>query len=113
MPVFLGAFPVLPGKADEVRKFAEETLGRGEEFSASQKASGVKKEEWSLQQTPMGDLVLVRFEADDIEASFARLATSTDAFDVWFRGKVMEISGVDLAAPPEGAPPEIVLDWRA
>ena len=113
MPVFLGAFPVLPGKADEVRKFAQETLGRGEEFSASQKKSGVSREEWSLQETPMGDLVLVRFEADDIEKSFERLATSTDEFDVWFRGRVMDISGVDLAAPPDGPPPEIILDWRA
>lgn len=113
MPVFLGAFPVLPGKADEVRKFAQETLGRGEEFSASQKKSGVSREEWSLQETPMGDLVLVRFEADDIEKSFERLATSTDDFDVWFRGRVMDISGVDLAAPPDGPPPEIILDWRA
>ncbi|HZQ85535.1 MAG TPA: hypothetical protein VFA83_11885 [Acidimicrobiales bacterium] len=113
MPVFLGAFPVLPGKADEVRKFAQETLGRGEEFSASQRASGVSREEWSLQETPMGDLVLVRFEADDIEKSFERLATSTDDFDVWFRSRVMDISGVDLAAPPDGPPPEIILDWRA
>ena len=113
MPVFLGAFPVLPGKADEVRKFAQETLGRGEEFSASQKNSGVSREEWSLQETPMGDLVLVRFEADDVEKSFERLATSTDEFDVWFRSRVLDISGVDLAAPPEGAPPEFVLDWRA
>lgn len=113
MPVFLGAFPVLPGKADEVRKLAQETLGRGEEFSASQKKSGIPREEWALQETPMGDLVLVRFECDDVEASFARLATSTDDFDVWFRGRVLEISGVDLAAPPEGAPPEIILDWRA
>jgi hypothetical protein len=113
MPVFLGAFPVLPGKADEVRKFAQETLGRGEEFSASQKHSGVTREEWSLQETPMGDLVLVRFESDDVEKSFERLATSTDDFDVWFRSRVMEISGVDLAAPPEGPPPEIILDWRS
>jgi hypothetical protein len=37
MAVFLGAFPVLPGKEDEPRKFAQETLDRGEEFEASQR----------------------------------------------------------------------------
>jgi hypothetical protein len=113
MAVFLGAFPVLPGKEDDGRKFAQETLGRGEEYAASQKKSGITKEEWSLQETPMGSLVIVRFEADDIEKAFIRLAESTDPIDVWFKAQVMEISGVDLGAPPEGPPPEMVLDWRA
>jgi hypothetical protein len=100
MPTFLGAFPVLEGKEDEGRKFAEEVLGRMEEYNAAQK-------------TPMGSLVLVRFEAPDPEAAFATLAQSTDAFDVWFKKRVMEISGVDLSAAPDGPPPEIILDWRA
>src|SRR5207249_9550525 len=63
MAAFIGAFPVLPGKDDDVRKFAQEPMGRSEEFSASQKRGGVTKEEWSLQQSPMGSLVLVHFEA--------------------------------------------------
>src|SRR5437588_6816117 len=78
MATFIGAFPVLPGKDDDVRKFAQETMGRSEEFSASQKRSGVTKEEWAFQQSPMGSLVLVHFEANDIEKSFAALAQSSD-----------------------------------
>ena len=113
MAVFLGAFPVLPGKENEARKFAQETLGRREEFSASQKKSGVTEEEWSLQQTPMGSLVLVGFECDDVEKAFGRLAESTDAFDVWFRDRVKEVSGVDLAEPSDAPPPEIILEWTA
>jgi hypothetical protein len=113
MATFIGAFPVLPGKDDDARKLAEETMGRGEEFSASQKRSGVSKEEWSLQQSPMGSLVVVHLEADDVEKSFATLAQSTEDFDVWFRGRVLEVSGVDLGVEPEGPPPEIILDWRA
>jgi hypothetical protein len=49
MAVFMGAFPVLPGKEDEPRKFAEETLGRREELEASQRRHNVTREEWSLQ----------------------------------------------------------------
>ncbi len=113
MAVFLGAFPVLPGKADDVRKFAQETLGRGDELAASQKKSGITREEWSLQDTPMGALVLVRFEGDDIEKSFGRLAESTDPFDVWFKERVKELTGVDLGAPPDEAPPEMILEWRS
>ena len=113
MATFIGAFPVLPGKEDQARKFAQETMGRSEEFSASQKRGGVTKEEWSLQQSPMGSLVLVHFEAADVERAFATLAQSSEAFDVWFRGRVQEVSGVDLGAEPDGPPPEIILDWRA
>ena len=71
MAVFMGAFPVLPGKEDEARKFAQETLDRIDEFEASERRFGVTKEEWSLQQTPMGSMVVVRFEADDVAGAFA------------------------------------------
>ena len=74
MATFIGAFPVLPGKDDDARKFAQETMGRSEEFSASQKRGGVTKEEWSLQQSPMGSLVLVHFETNDVEKAFATMA---------------------------------------
>jgi hypothetical protein len=113
MAVFLGAFPVLPGREDDARKFAQETAGRSEEFAASQKRSGISREEWSLQETPMGSLVLVRFECADVEKAFATLAASTEAFETWFKATVKDLSGVDLGAPADGPPPEIILDWKA
>ena len=82
-------------------------------FSASEKRAGVTKEEWAFQQSPMGSLVLVHFEADDVEKTFGVLAQSSEDFDVWFRGRVQEVSGIDLAAEPDGPPPEVILDWRA
>src|SRR5207245_7582976 len=106
MALFLGAFPVLPGKDDEARKFGQEVQGRGEEFSASQKRLDVTREEWSLQRTPMGSLVLVHFECPDPEAVFAEFATSNDPFDVWCRNRIKEITGVDLAEPSDEPPPE-------
>jgi hypothetical protein len=113
MAAFLGAFPVLPGKENEPRKFAQETLDRGDEFNASQGRYGVMNEEWALQQTPSGSMVIVRFEAPDIEAVFAGFAQSNDDFDTWFKGRVLEITGVDLSAQPEGPLPEIILSWPA
>jgi hypothetical protein len=111
MEVFLGAFPVLPGKEDEPRKFAQETLAKGEELEASQRRYGVTKEEWSLQQTPMGSLVIVHFECSDVAAVFAGIGSSNDEFDVWFKGRVLEICGVDLAAPSDDPLPEVILAW--
>ena len=111
MAVFMGAFPVLPGKEDEARNFAQETLERSQEFDASQRRLGISKEEWALQQTEMGSMVLVRFEAGDVADAFAGLARSNDDFDVWFKQRVLEITGVDLSASSDEPLPEIILAW--
>jgi hypothetical protein len=42
---------------------------------------------------------------------FTELATSSDEYTIWFRGQVKDVTGVDLAAPPEGPPPDVLVDW--
>jgi hypothetical protein len=111
MAVFMGAFPVPPGKEDEARRFAHETLVRREEFDRSQERLRTTRDEWALQETPMGSLQIVRFEADGVGQAFAGLAQSTDPFDVWFRQRVLDTTGVDLTRPMESPPPAIILDW--
>jgi hypothetical protein len=114
MAVFNAAFPVLPGKADQARAFAKEIMGaRRRDFDESQARFGATKETWSLQSTPDGDFMLVWFEAPDIEKGFATLSESTEPFDVWFRQQVLEVSGVDLGAPAEEPPPDVLVDWPA
>jgi len=114
MAVFNGAFPVLPGKEDEARKFAREVTGAQKAgFDEQQNRNKVRRETWSVQQTPAGTFVLVWFEAPDIEGTFADLATRGDEFTQWFLGRVKDVSGVDLAAPDDSPPPETVLDWSA
>ena len=116
MAVFNGAFPIMPGKIDTARAFAKETMGAQRAgFDASQQRGGITRETWSIQETPDGSaFVLVWFESDDPDKSFAELAQDTSDFTVWFRGKVKEVSGVDLTEPPsEDESPEVVLDWKA
>ena len=114
MAVFNGAFPVLAGKTDTAKAFAKEVAGgRRRDYTESQARGGITRETWSLQSTPDGDFVLVWFEAPDVDKAFATLGESNEPFDVWFRERVLEISGVDLAAPPEEAPPEVLVDWQA
>jgi hypothetical protein len=31
----------------------------------------------------------------------------------WFRGRVLDVTGVDLAVPPTAPPPEVLFDWHA
>jgi hypothetical protein len=49
-------------------------------------------------------------ESDDVERVFSSFAQSDNNFDVWFKGRVKEITGVDLNEP--GGPlPEVIFDW--
>jgi len=112
MAVFNGAFPILPGKEQEGRDFAAACLGeRRAGFEVLQTMSGVTRETWALQETPMGSFMLVWFEAPDIEKAFMDLATTDNEFTTWFRGQVKDLTGVDLGAPPESPPPEVLVDW--
>ena len=114
MAVFNGAFPILPGKVDDARAFAKETMdARRSGFDESQKRGGVTRETWSIQEMPDGSaIVLVWFESPDPDKTFAELSQESSEFAVWFRGRVQELNGIDLTEPPEGGP-ELVLDWRA
>ena len=113
MAVFCAAFPVLAGKVNAARQLAAECAGpRREDFAASQKRLGVTREQWFLQHEPDGQRLLVWFEADDLEHVFSSFATSTDPGDVWFKEQIRDITGLDLSAPLDAPPPEMIFDWR-
>lgn len=112
MGVFNGLFPVLPGQEDALRVFGNELAGaRLSDFTAQQAKADVTEEAWTLQQTPMGSYCLVYFKGD-VEGAFADLGASDSEFTTWFRSQVLAISGVDLAKPDDGPPPESILDWQ-
>jgi hypothetical protein len=114
MAVFNGAFPILAGKEQEGRNFAAACMGeRRKGFEALQTTSRVTRETWALQETPMGSFMLVWFEAPDIEKVFTDLATAGNEFTTWFLGQVKDLTGVDLGAPPESPPPDVLVDWTA
>jgi hypothetical protein len=113
MGVFNGMFPIRPGKEDEARAFAAEATGpRLADFAAHHVRAGNTRETWALQETPMGSFMLVWFEGD-VEKAFADLATNDSEFVAWFRGRVLDLTGVDLGSPPEGPPPAVLVDWHA
>jgi hypothetical protein len=114
MAVFNGIFPILPGKEQAGKDFAAACMGeRRKGFEAQATRTGLTRETWALQKTPMGSFMLVWFEAPDIETSFTELATSGDEFVVWFRGQVKDVTGVDLATPPDGPLPDVLVDWTS
>jgi hypothetical protein len=111
--VFNGMFPIQPGKEDDARAFAAEIMGaRRDGFDAHHRRAGNIRETFALAETPMGSFFLVWFEGD-VEKAFGDLATYDSEFMTWFRGQVLDITGVDLTAPPEAPPPAILVDWSA
>ena len=110
MELIAAAFPILPGKTEDWRRWIAELNGsRREEFAESRRRLGIHERVF-LQATPMGDLVLVTIEGEDPSGAFRALATQEDPFSVWFRDRVREYHGVDLAEVAETPMPEKVLD---
>lgn len=114
MASFASAFPLLPGKTEQFKRFHQEMVGpRGSELEAALQRQGVTREVVTLQQTPQGDLGIVYIEAPDIPRVFQVIASSQDPFDVWFREQAKDITGVDFSQPLPGPLPEVYIDWRA
>jgi len=113
LPLMAVAFPILPGKTPEWRAWIDELNGpRQHEYAASRQSAGVHERTF-LQQTPMGDLVLVTLEGDDPAASFGRMISATDPFTKWFVERAQAVHGIDLTQPMTSAPSELVADSEA
>lgn len=113
MGVFNGMFPIGAGKEEDARAFAAETVGsRLAGYEAHHARAGNTRETFTLQEAPMGSFLLVWFEGD-VQKAFGDLATDDSDFTKWFRGRVLDLTGVDLAAPPDGPPLELLFDWHA
>ena len=105
--------PLLPGKT-ETDRAAMVSCWRGERreaYEASRRGLGINREAVYIQPTPNGDIAVVYWEADDVEAALKGMATSGEPFDVWFRDHVREVHGINVE---DGfPPPEQVMDFRA
>lgn len=114
-PCSTGCTRSCPGRNAQLT-LASETIGaRGTEFEELQARSHITRETWTLQETPHGSFMLVWFETDqdDLEAVLGDLATDDSEMGLWFRARVQDVTGIDLAAPPEGPLPEVLVDWRS
>jgi hypothetical protein len=105
------AFPVLPGKLDQAKRFAAEVKSRSDEFARSVAGQGLTREDWYIQSTPQGDMVIVVMEGVDPLQTMHSWAESRAPFDVWFKTQAQEISGIDFNQPVPGLP-EHAFAWK-
>ena len=108
------AVPILPGKTEQWKSFADEIVGaKRTAFEHSQKELGLTAENWYLQRTPQGDMAIVYMEGDDPAASLAEMGKSKGDFEVWFKEQALEIHGIDFNQPMPGPISEVINEWSA
>lgn len=116
MSYVVRAFPLLPGKEDTFRRFAQELrVTKARETRDFFARYGVRHESWHLQTTPNGQWVIVVTDisqrpVDEVASDYASSAAD---FDVWFKSQVKEISGIDPDEQPLGPPTECAFEIEA
>ena len=107
--------PVLRGRTTDARAFMEELeRHRQVEYAASERRLGISRELWYLAHVAETDLLVGYLEAADFAAAARAFGASSDPFDVWFKRRMIEATGVDLAnLPPGFQPAELLSHYEA
>jgi hypothetical protein len=112
-------FPILDGKVEAWRRFCQELCGfRREPYEASRQRLGITRERLALVETAFGATAVTTLEAPDVAQALGQIIISVLPFDVWYREKLQELHGVNLAgyeqfAKPTPLPPnqELLFEW--
>lgn len=113
-------FPILDGKVESWRRFCQELSGsRRKVYEASRQRLGITRERLALVETAFGSTAVTTLEAPDVAQALGEIIASGLPFDVWYRERLQELHGVNLAGyeqfsqrtPP---PPnqEVHFEWK-
>ncbi len=106
--------PILSGKTDAARNFLRDVeTERKAEYALSERRLGITKEVWYLAQTPGGDYLVAYMESRDFGTTTQLFVKSQDDFDLWFKQRLAEATGVDMNNPPEMRLPELLSSYQA
>ena len=105
------AFPILPGKADEAKGFAQQLMGpRHDEFVEAEQRFDFTRQYWFLQAAPAGTLLIAYLEADNPLHALQQFAAAQTPFDLWYKQQVQTLTGLDMSQPPQSLP-EQIFEW--
>src|SRR3712207_3546313 len=87
--------PILPGKSGDARAFQRELdTERKADYARSEQRIGITKEHWFLASLPTGDQLVAYMESEDFGRALGLFSGSQDEFDVWFKRRLAEVTGV-------------------
>jgi hypothetical protein len=100
---------VQEGKADAARAFMHDLDGvRRDDYDRSEQRIGITKEVWFLAQAAGGDQLVGYMESPDFNSAFMQFVGARDEFDLWFKERFADVTGIDLNDPPEMQLPELL-----
>ncbi len=101
--------PIKPGKTDAAREFMNELeTERKADYDRSEQRIGIDKEVWYVAHGREGDEFVAYMEARNFPAALGMFSRSRDEFDMWFKWRLDDATGLDLNDPPEMALPELL-----
>jgi hypothetical protein len=108
-------FPILPGKTGDARDFQRDLdTTRKPDYARSEQRIGVTREYWYLASLPSGDHLVAYFDVADANQMFATFVQSRDDFDMWFKRRLNDVTGIDFNKPPADMKlPELVSTYEA
>ena len=112
-------FPILDGKVEAWRRFCQELSGsRRQMYEASRQRLGITCERLALVETAFGSTAVTTLEAPDVAQALGHIIASNLSFDVWYRERLQELHGVNLAGYEQFSqraplPPnqELLFEW--
>jgi hypothetical protein len=106
--------PVQPGRANDARAFMRELeASRKAQYARSEERIGITKEVWFLAGVAGGEAMVAYMATDDFSNALGLFSESQDEFDMWFKRRLAEATGVDLNDPPEMTLPELLSSYSA
>jgi hypothetical protein len=106
--------PILEGRSEDARDFMRELEEeRRPEYERSERRIGITKEAWYLAGLAGGDALVAYMESGNFGESLRLFSESRDDFDLWFKRRLADSTGVDLNDPPEMSLPELLSSYSA
>ena len=113
-------FPILSGKEEGWRYFCQELSGSQlQMYLSSRRSMGITHERLVLVKNAFGSASVTTLEAPNIAHSFGKLITSRQPFDVWYRERIQEFHGINLAEYEQYSQPmplplnhDVYFDWK-
>jgi hypothetical protein len=104
--------PVSSDRGDDARAFMRELeKSRKDDYARSEERIGITKEVWYLAPLPAGELLVAYMETEDFGSALGLFSQSRDDFDMWFKRRLADVTGVDLNDPPEMTLPELLSSY--
>jgi hypothetical protein len=106
--------PVQHGHSDDARDFMRELeASRKPDYAQSEQRIGITKEVWFIAATGGEDALIGYMETGDFANALGLFSASQDDFDLWFKRRMAECTGVDLNNPPAMTLPQMLSHYSA